>query len=151
MNTNDDWPFFDEQPEDRHAKASARVDKTPLFQLLGLSLDESAADFARVSVEARPELANPNGITHGGIHATLIDTAIGQALTTTIKPGWGMVTIEMDVKYFKPTNKGRLIAEGRIVRKGRRIAHGDVDLKDEAGNLLGKGWCIYAITQRKGR
>lgn len=145
MSDSTDWPFFEKQPEDRHERASGRVNATPLFKLLGLTLDESDTDFARVSVEARPELANPNGITHGGIHATLIDTAIGQALTTTIKPGWSMVTIEMDVKYFKPTSKGRLIGEGRIVRKGKRIAHGEVDLKDERGELLGKGWCVYAI------
>lgn len=151
MSPNDDWPYFDEQPHDRQAKARARVAKTPLFDLIGLELDDTSLDFARVSIEAKPDLANPDGITHGGMHATLVDTAVAQAIITTLKPGFGIVTVEMDVKYFKPIAKGRLIAEGRIVRKGRRIVHGEVDLRDDAGNLLGKGWCVYAITQRRGR
>ena len=148
MSTSDDWPYFEKQPDDRHEKASARVAKTPLFDLIGLRLDRTGTDFAAVSVEALPKLANPDGITHGGMHATLADTAVAQALITTLKPAFGIVTIEMDVKYFKPIAKGRLVAEGRIVRKGKRIAHGDVDLKDEQGNLLGKAWCVYAITAK---
>jgi len=78
----------------------------------------------------------------------LTDTAVGQALVTTIKPGWMMSTIQMDVKYFKPIAEGRLHAVGRIVRKGKRVAHGDVELTNDAGELVGRGWCVYALFER---
>lgn len=144
---DDDWPFLDVHPDDRYQIAAERVEATPFFQALGLHLDETAVDYARVSLVTGPHLVNPLGITHGGVHASLIDTAIGQALLTTIKPGYGMSTIDMDVKYFKPTTRGRLVAEGRIVRKGKRIAHGEVSLYDEERNLVAKGWCVYAIVK----
>jgi len=72
----------------------------------------------------RADLAQPTGILHGGLHSVLIDTAIAQALLTTIRPGFSVVTVRLDTNYFAPVRSGRIVASARVARKGKRIAHG---------------------------
>lgn len=144
---NDDWPFLDEMPAGRDAKQMENIRKVPLPSLLGFRIEAAKTDYVKMAVDFRPELTQPAGIMHGGVHAALIDTAVAQAIVTTIKPQFQMVTIHLDTKYFKPLAKGTLYAEGRIVRKGKRVVHGDVTLTDGKGDLVGQGWCVYAITK----
>lgn len=146
----DDWPFFDEMPAGRAERQQETIRTLPFFNLIGLRYEESRTDYVRLSLESRPDLAQPAGILHGGMHATLVDTAVAQAMVTTIKPGFSMVTIHLDTRYFKPTPRGRVFAEGRIIRKGKKIAHGEVDLTNEKGELIGKGSCVYAVLKNPG-
>lgn len=143
----DEWPFLDDFPPDREAKQIERVAKVPFPSLIGFRLEAARKDYVKMAVDFRPELTQPAGIMHGGVHAALVDTAVAQAIVTTIKPGFQMVTIHLDTKYFKPLSKGTLFAEGRVVRKGKRVVHGEVRLTDSRGELIGQGWCVYAIVK----
>ncbi len=143
----DDWPFLDEFPPEREAKQIERVNSVPFLKLLGAKLVAAKKDYVRMSVEFRPDLTQPAGILHGGVHASLIDTAVAQAIVTTIKPGFQMVTIHLDTKYFKPVNTGTVYADARIVRKGKRVVHGEVTVTHSGGDTIAHGWCVYAITR----
>jgi acyl-CoA thioesterase len=145
--SGDDWPFLDGMPPGRDAKQKENIRKVPLPSLLGFRIEEAATDYVKMAVDFRPELTQPAGIMHGGVHAALVDTAVAQAIVTTIKPEFQMVTIHLDTKYFKPLARGTLYAEGRIVRKGKRVVHGEVTLRDSSGETVGSGWCVYAITK----
>ena len=60
------------------------------------------------------------------------DPAIAQALLTTIRPGFSVVTVRLDTNYFGAVRGGRIVASARVVRKGKRIAHGEAVVTDEA-------------------
>ena len=89
------------------------------------------------------------GFAHGGVSASLIDSAVGLALCTMIDNGHLITTINLDMNFLAPTKPGQLIARGEIVHKGRRIAVGDAKVTDESGRLVSKGTATYMILENR--
>lgn len=141
-----DWPFLDEPPAGRADEQRRLVDDDPFFRLLGVRLDDVGRDRVTLALAFRPDLVQPTGILHGGLYGILIDSAMAQALLTTIRPGRSVVTVHLDTKYFAPVRAGRVIAEATVVRKGKRIAHGEALVRDEAGTAVARGWGVFAVT-----
>jgi uncharacterized protein (TIGR00369 family) len=143
--TRDDWPFEPAVPSGRLALQRQLVDGDPFLGALGVTLHDAAADTATLAASYRPDLAQPTGILHGGLHSILIDTAIAQALLTTIRPGFTVVTVRLDTNYFAPVRSGRVVATATVVRKGKRIAHGQAVVTDERDLLVAQGWGVFAV------
>ena len=139
----DGAPFVAALAPERAALFAQYAADMPLFHHLGMTLDDIATDRARIGIGHRIELAGPSGSLHGGFCATIIDTAVGFAMASTMVEGYVVMTVAMDTKFFKPLFKGRAVAEAVITKKGRQIVHGEVSVTDEAGALLAKGTCIY--------
>jgi acyl-CoA thioesterase len=140
----DDWPYAPELAPERAIALLECAQRFPVFRFLGMRLDSIEADRAIVSLEHRVELTQPMGALHGGFIATLIDTAVGWAMASTLKQGFTVLTVGLDVKFFKPVMAGRVTAEARIRRKGRQILHGEVTVSGPRGEAVAAGWCIYA-------
>jgi uncharacterized protein (TIGR00369 family) len=106
--------------------------------LVGITAD--AADHGRVvmSLLPDPRHANPMGTLHGGILATLVDSAMACAIQTTLPAGRGCTTLEIKVNYLRPVTEasGRIAAEGRVVQSGRRTAVAEAHVTDAAGRLV---------------
>jgi uncharacterized protein (TIGR00369 family) len=107
----------------------------PVGAILGMSLDE--VDDGRVvfSVVARSEHENPLGTMHGGVLATLLDSAASCAVFSTLPPGASFTTLQLNVNYTRAvtTATGRVRAEGRVVHRGGRIATAEATVVDEEG------------------
>ena len=67
---------------------------------------------------------NPIGSVHGGIAATILDSCMGCAVHTTLDAGVGFTTADLQVRYIRAMSEatGRVLAEGRVVHRGRRTA-----------------------------
>ena len=108
-----------------------------LSELLGFHLVE--AENGRAVFEGVPEFRhyNPIGTVHGGFAATLLDSALGCAIFSTIAKGDAWTTLELKLNYVRPITKdtGPLRAEGRIVHRGRTVATAEGDLTDRVGKL----------------
>lgn len=85
---------------------------------------------------------------HGGILATLADIAVVSAVLTTCRRGEQMRgTCELNISYLRPA-VGKLVrVESNVIKKGRSLAVGDVDLTNEDGALIAKARVTYAIAQ----
>lgn len=140
-------PFVPALTPEREAALLACAPRYPVFQFLGMTLEAVATDYARIGLDLRLELTNPMGGLHGGFIATLIDTAVGWAMTTTLKQGYVVATVAMETKFYKPLMKGRATAEARIARKGRSILYADVKVTADNGDVVAVGSCIYMPTQ----
>src|SRR4029453_1428110 len=103
-------------------------------EVLGMELEE--LDEGRVVFGLTPADAhtNPMGMVHGGIAATLLDSAMGCAVHSTLGPGLGFTTLELHVHYTRGVapGSGRLRAEGTVVHRGRRVATAEGRVTDEA-------------------
>lgn len=88
--------------------------------------------------EADPRFANPMGTVHGGIIATLLDSALGCAVQTVLSDGAGYTTLSLELKYLRPValDAGEMRATGTVVHAGRRQATAEATLTDAAGRLL---------------
>jgi uncharacterized protein (TIGR00369 family) len=118
---------------------------------IGKTLDVALVEISegRAVFEGRPSLKayNPIGIVHGGYAATLLDSACGCAIHSTIKPGETFTTLELKVAYHRPmtAETGIVRAEGRVLHRGRRAAFAEATLKDAAGRLLGSATSTLMI------
>ena len=141
-----DWPFLDAMPPERALLQRQLVEGDPFLGSLGVRFDAVSADAATLALAFRADLTQPTGILHGGLHGILIDTAIAQALLTTIRPGFSVVTVRLDTNYFAPVRAGSVVAAARVVRKGKRIAHGEAVVTDDGGTTIAQGWGVFAVT-----
>ena len=110
----------------------------PIATLIGFTLEEVESGRAVVALEADRRHANPMGTVHGGIVATLLDSALGCAVQTTLDEGVGYTTASLEVKYLRPValDAGELRAEATVVHAGRRQATAEARLTDRAGRVL---------------
>jgi uncharacterized protein (TIGR00369 family) len=109
----------------------------PISETLGFHLAE--ADPGRAVFTCVPEFRhyNPIGSVHGGLAATLLDSALGCAIFTTLKRGDGWTTLELKLNFVRAMTKdtGLVRAEGRVIHRGRTVATSEGDLKDASGKL----------------
>lgn len=111
--------------------------------LLGLSLDDVEAGRVVFGMTPSEEHLNPLGTVHGGLLATLLDSAMGCAVQSVLPEGASYTTVQLDVKYVRTPRlgEGRILAEGVVVHVGRRTATAEGRIHDERGRL-----CAHATT-----
>jgi uncharacterized protein (TIGR00369 family) len=125
----------------------------PITQTLGFQL--AAADHGRAVFEGEPEFRhyNPIGVVHGGFAMTLLDSALGCAVHSTLGKGEAYTTLEVKINLVRPLTKetGMIAAEGRILHRGRAIATAAGEIKDRAGKLYAHATTTCMIFPAKGR
>jgi uncharacterized protein (TIGR00369 family) len=118
-----------------------------------LGYDIVEAESGRVVVTAAPNDThlNPAGSVHGGLSATLLDTAMGLAILTTLDKGIGSTTLEFKISLVRPITPetGLIRAEGTALSRGRRIGTADGRITDGNGRLLSHGTTTCLIFLRK--
>lgn len=102
------------------AIASGDLPAPPVAQLLGFGIDrvdEGNVVFSMDPIEAHQ---NPLGTVHGGIITTLLDSAMGCAVHTTLPAGGMYTTLELKANFLRPSFGGgeRLLAEGTVLNRG---------------------------------
>jgi uncharacterized protein (TIGR00369 family) len=124
----------------------------PISEILGFHLIEVEA--GRAIFEGLPEFRhyNPIGTVHGGFAATLLDSALGCAVFSTLAKGEAWTTLELKFNLVRSLTKdtGPVRAEGRIVHRGRTVATSQGDLKDAAGKLYAHATTTCMIFPAKG-
>jgi uncharacterized protein (TIGR00369 family) len=106
-----------------------RLASSPALQWLQPTLDQQELDYCVLGLRYRPELTNGSATIHGGVLATLADTAVAFALSTNFDGKMGFATADMTMHFLRRA-KSDVRARARIVKKGRRINVGEVDLVD---------------------
>jgi len=123
--------------------------KNPFWSLLGMEIIEIKKGWAKIRLPFSEKLANGIGVAHGGAIFSPADSAVGMALIGLVNKNENISTLEMKINYLRPLTAGDIIAEAKIVHKGSMTAIGDVEVKDEEGNLIAKGLATYAITKKE--
>jgi uncharacterized protein (TIGR00369 family) len=124
----------------------------PIAETLDFALVE--VEPGRATFEGHPQFRhyNPLGVVHGGYAMTLLDSALGCAVHTTLKAGEGYTTLEVKINLVRAVTKdtGKVRATGRIIHRGRTTATAEADLRDAKGNLLAHGTTTCMIFPAKG-
>lgn len=109
----------------------------------------------RVVFEGEPgeEHYNPIGVVHGGYAATLLDSALGCAVHTTLPAGVGYTSLGLEVKFVRPISRdtGRVLCEAHVLYRGRKQATSEAKLTAaDSGKLLAHGHATCMILGEKG-
>ena len=113
----------------------------PFARLLNFDLVEVSEGHAVFAVDPEEYHYNPIGVVHGGLAATLLDSAMGCAVHSKLPPGAGYTTLEIKVNFIRAMTgeTGRVRCEAKIVHSGARTATAEGRIVDEAGKLYAHG------------
>ena len=118
-----------------------RLPRAAIASLLGFDLVEVGEGFAAFECQPGERHYNPNGTVHGGLACTLLDSAMGCSIHSTLPAGMAYTTLELKVNLVRPITggTGRLRCEARLIHAGRRIATAEGKLIDPTGKLYAHG------------
>jgi uncharacterized protein (TIGR00369 family) len=113
----------------------------PISELMGFRGVEFDHGRALFEMTPGPQHYNPIGSVHGGIALTLLDSAMGCAVHTTLEAGVGYTTLEVKTNFVRPisADTGLIRCEGTVIHRGSRVATAEGRLTDAAGKLLAHG------------
>jgi len=119
------------------AMIDGTLPQPPMTATLGFRLIEAEHGRAVFAGEPRYEYYNPLGSVHAGFAATLLDSALGCAVHSTLSKGESYVTAEFKLNLVRPLTRdtGTVTAEARIVHRGRTLGTSEGYLRDAAGKL----------------
>ena len=95
----------------------------PLRTFLDFTIDDGIGGEAVAALDVSDRHLNPNGVVHGGVVFTLVDTAMGRATMSVLEEGRICASIEVAVRYLRSITGGRLVATASVLQAGRRIVH----------------------------
>ncbi|MBM3133572.1 MAG: PaaI family thioesterase [Chloroflexi bacterium] len=81
---------------------------------------------------------NPFGTGHGGLICDLADAAMGAACHSMLADDQMCSTLELKTSFLRPALRGKLLAEGRVIKDGRTVSFIECDVKDEKGDLIAR-------------
>ena len=114
-------PTFEPQYPDFEARVRASFARQKIMTAIGASLTKIAPGEIEIELPFREELTQQHGFLHGGIVATIVDSACGYAALTLMPVDSAVLTIEYKVNFVSPATGKRLIARGRVTKPGRTV------------------------------
>ena len=128
---------------EREASGMAR-----LMNMRLVEVEEGRAVFAVAPDERH---YNGLGIAHGGLAATLLDSALGCAINTAMPAGRVFTTLEMKINYVRPMRRetGEVVCEARVLHAGSRVATAEGRILDAEGTLYAHGTATCMLFRAK--
>ena len=128
---------------ERKQRAFDGLHSLPFAKLMGMQLVDIRPNEAVIKIEMRVDLRQPSGVLHGGVTATLIDTAMAFAVRTHLADEEFTATIDLTVHYLRPHTEGVATCTAKVVRAGKRIFTVSAEVENDAGKLIATGLSTY--------
>ncbi len=119
------------------AMKNGEIPRAPIGALMNMDIAEVEEGRVVFTVEPAEYHYNPIGTVHGGLAATLLDSALGCAIHTMLPAGVGYTTLEIKVNYIRSMTRdtGIVYSEGKVIYTGGRIATAEGRITDGSGKL----------------
>jgi uncharacterized protein (TIGR00369 family) len=121
---------------------AGKVPPPPIAVVMNYSIAELDEGKATFHGEPGEEHYNPIGVVHGGYAATILDSALGCAVQTTLPVGVAYTSQTLEVKYLRPITRdtGTVRCEAEVIHRGRRQATAEARLIAlDGGKVLATG------------
>ena len=117
----------------------------PFNKLVGIRIVRQHSDGVTIACPMSERLRNSAGVMHGGVMATLADVAMGVGLANHFDGRRPVTTTEMKINFLRPIQDGKLIARSHLLRIGKRLCVGRVDMFDTKRQLAGVAIVTYML------
>lgn len=112
-------------------------------KMIGMKLVGMQPNEATIEIEMRDQLRQPHGLLHGGVTATLIDTAMAFAVITVLTREEKASTVDLNVYYLRPHTNGKISCTAKIIRAGKRLLTVSAEVINEQGKLIATALSTY--------
>lgn len=131
---------------DRITEIRERVEASSFNPWIGIRLERLDQGEVDLALEVRPEHLNLMGSLHGGVISSIADTATGVAMHSALDHGWTHVTTSLQLTFLAAGALGdRVVARGRVIRRGRRFGYAEADVQRGDGALLARASASFLI------
>ena len=120
----------------------------PLFTFLGIRVISITEEEAVLELPLRPDFRQGAGVTAGGVIATLADEAMAHAVLANLQPGESTATIEMNLRFLSPIKEGAVRAVARVIKKGRKVATVEAEIRDDSDRILARAGASFIILDK---
>jgi len=117
---------------------------------IGMRLSRVELGEVDVSLDVQPHHLNLVGLLHGGMIATLADTATGLAYRTVLRPGTRHVTTHLSVTFLSPGRAGLVTALGRVLKAGGRFGYAEADVVGPDDELHARATATFTVSPEPG-
>ena len=130
--------------------AAGAIPPAPIATTLGMTLEEVAEGRVVFGLEPAEFHYNPIGSVHGGVYATLLDSACGCAVHSALPAGARYTSLDLSVKFLRglAVGTGPVRCEGTLVHLGRSTALAQARLTDAAGRLYAHATSSCLVLRR---
>ena len=132
---------------------SDKPEETGVCKSLGIRYGQFGSGVASVHCLVNENHTNKGGVAHGALFTTMLDTALGGALVSTLRKEEWCATAQLNVSFLEAGFVDtKLTCEGRIVRRGKGVAHLAGEVVDDAGVVYATAagtWAIFASKPKK--
>ena len=124
-----------------------KLRNNPFQHFVGIEVLKLAGGKSVLQLELKEHHFNLYGIPHGGVHATLLDIAMGTAASFPDSSGKEVdsVTLNLSVDYIAPPSSRILTAKGKVTKKGKSIAYCTAEIFDQDKTLIASGRSIFKL------
>jgi uncharacterized protein (TIGR00369 family) len=126
------------------------VNTSPFPTHMLMQLKAITFNHAQVSLKTDTCHLQPFGMVHGGVLATLIDTATFWSAFLRLPDDAGLVNIDLKLNYLRPVVDGTLTATGRCIHAGRSLSYAEAGVTDADGKLVAHGTSTLMAQPGKG-
>ena len=126
-----------------------RLQDSEFYRWAGVEVTDASPGVVEIEFEAGSQHLNLQGLVHGGILATLADTAMGLAVRTALEPGRRHVTVQLGIEFLSPGRTGTITARGRTVKIGTQLGFAEADVMNADGRLLARAHSTLSVTTEK--
>ena len=110
-----------------------------LDRLLGLQHAEVGPDRCVIEYTVRPELLQPFGLLHGGVHAAVVESAASIGAQVWLGDRGRIVGVSNQTDFLRPVSEGHLVAVATPIHRGRTQQLWEVKITREDGALVARG------------
>jgi uncharacterized protein (TIGR00369 family) len=133
---------------DPSRERAARLAAMPINAALGIEFARRSPGRAELSMPAREDQLQPDGVLHGGVLATLADTAAVYSIFPDLPEGRSITSIDFRLDFLRPVRPGDgpVTAAAEVIKVGRSVATAEVSLT-QAGRLVARGTFVYLVLE----
>ena len=130
-----------------------KLRNNPFQHFVGIEVLKLGGGKSVLQLELKEHHFNLYGIPHGGVHATLLDIAMGTAASFPDSSGREVdsVTLNLSIDYIAPPSSRILTAKGKVTKKGKSIAYCTAEIFDEDKTLIASGRSIFKLYGRENK
>jgi uncharacterized protein (TIGR00369 family) len=121
-----------------------RMRESKATEFLGFDVESVHDGRAVLRLDVLAHHKQVHGVVHGGILAALADTTAAIAAYTILPPGTEIATLELKINYLEPVPGGRVLADAKVLRKGRNFIVMECDIYIADGSLAAKAILTFS-------
>jgi uncharacterized protein (TIGR00369 family) len=132
----------------KHVQAVINIiNRSPFFRHLSMPVKGLGIGYSLVELEIRNEHLNPFGGLHGGVYASVIDTAAYWAVYCELDEDVGLISLDLKVDFLAPANAGKLTIKGHRIKIGKTICLAEATAFDQNDKWVAHGVSKMMVTQ----